>query len=857
MPEKFSKYLDIAIEITFLALVLFAPLFFDRRIGIVFSLSKATWIRALTLIILGLIGTKLFSTKGNKFVRTPMDIPVLTYILVVAAATIFSINVWITFIGSYGRYEGFITILNYVVLFFLTTNFITTLEKKRRIMILSVMAALVMAIYGIIQRAGLDPYAWGGVVTNERIIAMIGQPNFLAAYLDMAFLMGVYLLFTLKKNMPIYFTKKASPQPTKKHLKNNQNNKKPKYTVDWNEMVFQLKYFVCFISVPAIFVYAIYFVDGNMYFFRWLLVFFIVVGLAIYYSFGLEDLDYRLTSFSITVSLFMISAGILSTQSRGGLVGLLCGISVFAIIAGRQVLFENKWKIATFMAGIFIVGAVSMANISMVQLNRMMNEVSVSKSEGASKIEAQGAAGSRIETWTSAFSVISERPLLGIGPEVIKMVFPQHETPKFRYKEAFHVKQDRCHNETLDMTVTRGVLGLVVYVWMLAFIIWFGISQTKADPSKKVFIAGLVGAMASYLAQNQFSFGVVAITSLFWIIMGMMAPESEKEASKPAKVKVELIMIIWVLIGALIYVSSFPYIGDKFFKSAQNSSLSGQYSRSFEEFDKALRYMTFDGGYYTHYGMTIMNSKVGQPPDPDLLNKAIAVFSKGQKVDPYNADNFYMSGRAYIILNDLGKGNFLGSAEELSRKAITIDRYYAEAYQNLSYILERRGDISGAIKLYEKAFDANPTNIEIGRSIYRYYSQIGQTDKAFKILEAPLEIFPSNPDLLVALGDLYRETNLPDKAFSRYSDALAINPSDVRAMVGVGMVFLQKGRKSEAFNKFQEAMMIDPANPLLHNGLGAYYINSGDRTRAKQEFEQTLSVDPGNEFAKRMLGMLR
>jgi len=349
----------------------------------------------------------------------------------------------------------------------------------------------------------------------------------------------------------------------------------------------------------------------------------------------------------------------------------------------------------------------------------------------------------------------------------------------------------------------------------------------------------------------------VAITSLFWIIIGMVPKEQERPATKPAAAKVELIIAVWLVVAGLLYISAFPYLGDKYFKTAQNYAAGGQFDQSFENFERSLKYMTFDGGYYTHFGMTILNSRVGKPTNVELMRKAVDVFSRGQKVDPYNADNFYMSGRAHIILNDMGQGDYIAIAKSLSERAIIIDPYYAEAYQNLSYIAEKKGNIKEAIRFYEKAFEAKPIDMGIGISIYRYYKQSGQSEKAFAILEKPLEIEPSNGVLLVLLGDLYRESGLNDKAVAKYKAALAINPSDVKAIVGIGMVLLQTNKDKEAFNKFQEAMIIEPDNATLLNGLGAYYMKTGDRQKAVQSFKQALVSDGSNEFARRMLEYLK
>ena len=62
MTEKYSKQIDLGLEILFLCLLFVSPLFFDRSLGIVFSLSKATLIRSFSVLIIALWLTKVALT---------------------------------------------------------------------------------------------------------------------------------------------------------------------------------------------------------------------------------------------------------------------------------------------------------------------------------------------------------------------------------------------------------------------------------------------------------------------------------------------------------------------------------------------------------------------------------------------------------------------------------------------------------------------------------------------------------------------------------------------------------------------------------------------------------------------------
>lgn len=873
MLEKFSEYfkknIDLIIEILFLSLILLAPLFFDRRLGIVFSLSKATVIRIITFALLGLIATKFILNKRIAFAKTALDLPIVTYLLCVLAASINSINVYVSFAGSYGRYEGFITILNYVVLFFLTMQIVITSAARQRIMAASSVSGLAMALYGIIQRLNLDPYEWGGVVTNERIIATIGQPNFLAAYLDMAILLGLGLIISMDKNEKTFFNCISS--------KNKKT--KPQRSLNYKEIFLQMKLASCFILIPAIFIYSLYIFKASDNFFGWVIAFLIIVGLTIYFVFNIEKIDSRIFKGLIIASIIFGLIGLFSTQSRGGILGFLCGFIIFIIISGRKSFFENK----KLWISVGIVGIILIPLFSINVIKRFSGEIKIKKEEPiknvavspqisgeknkkSPKLELEGAAGSRIETWTSAVKLIADRPVLGIGPEVIKMLFPQYETPYFRYKEGFHVKQDRCHNETLDIALTKGTLTLFVYIALIFLVFRSGIFHIRENDKDSALVGGFLGGLTAYIVQNQFSFGVVAITSLFWVIIGMTAGLRQKEivliSSKERKYQNIILILLWALIITASVISAFPYIADRFFKSAKTFSDSNMLKSAQKDFKAAVSITPYEPSTYTHYGMAKIN--LGQNNINDI-KESIEIFKKGQSIDPYNADNFYMAGRAYLFLYEKGDKDAINQAEYMSERALKIDPYYAEAYQNLGIIYERKGSMDKAVEMYKKAFMSNPTLMYIAKTLYSYYSHIGKPLKIMDLFNKALSDNPNNAELLLMIGDIYNDSNLYSNAKEKYLLAISVienspNPNlniEAKGLAGLGITNLKMGDEKTAFSKLQEAMIADPSEPLIHSGLGLYYLKIGDRERAREEFGQAESLGGQNAFIKKMLNKMK
>ncbi|MFH1710002.1 MAG: tetratricopeptide repeat protein [bacterium] len=776
---------DIAIEMFYIALVFLAPVIFDRRVGIVFSLTKVTTIRIIIIIILTIWAVKIMLKQKHKFVRSPLDYPVLSYMLVCTIATLTSVHVLTSFMGFYGRYEGLSTLYVYGLIFFITTNFIHSKEQILRVMYTVIIAGVCMAIYGVIQRMGLDPYAWGGVITWQRVIGTIGQPNFLAAYVDMAFIIGLALLLNMgdiKRLVPF----------------------------DWH----------------VLYDWAI----------RW----------------------------SLILSMFLIYICILYTQSRGGFMGLFAGVFLFFTLANRD-LTIGKWReLSVLFILVVIVTAITSLNPDFSPFGRAAYEASRMGEELGKRetpIMQYSAALSRFETWKSGYRIIADRPFFGIGQEVLKMVFPRYETDKFRFYEGFHVKQDRCHNEVCDMAVTRGVIALAVYVWMLFTFFYIGCKLIRGDydPELKLFTAGFLGASAAYLVQNQFSFGVVAITTLLWIMMGMTASIYVKAQQPEPDKNVDLSDIPWLIFAVTIilalfvaYLSTIQFRADMHFKTGKTLTDSRRFDYAIKEYKTSLKISPYEAGTWTHYGIAVLNlAQMAQ--DGSYINKSVDILNLASKVDPYSADNFYITGRAYYILS-MNDGKYLDKVIDAEQKAIQIDPLYAEAYQIIGSVYEKRGKNKEAAQMYEKAVEINPQLSDVVASLSNIYMKLGRSEKVIEIFKGFLDRYPNNPVFEENLASIYVRRGEIGQALKVYEEMVAVNPKNITALINLGFMAAKMGNIAKAKDSFERAYLIDPKNVNVHNGLGLVSLTLGQKDKAREEFNQSLMVDPNNQYAKDMLG---
>lgn len=141
----------------------------------------------------------MISEKHFVFHHTPIDLPLIIFIISQFISMLFSINFLTSLLGYYGRFNGgFISLLCYTLLYW---AFVSNLDRKhtQTIIWLSLLTALMVCCYGILQHFGLDAKMWVQDVQN-RVFSTLGQPNWLAAFLVSLVFVPIYLFLSTSKS---------------------------------------------------------------------------------------------------------------------------------------------------------------------------------------------------------------------------------------------------------------------------------------------------------------------------------------------------------------------------------------------------------------------------------------------------------------------------------------------------------------------------------------------------------------------------------------------------------------------------------------------------------------------------------
>ncbi|HSO26559.1 MAG TPA: hypothetical protein VLS48_00710, partial [Anaerolineales bacterium] len=197
MQSKLNRYALAVMEAAWLAAVIRVPVFFNVYSSRIFEPDKITLLRTLALVTLAAWivaqvegrragGGEPLGVRIKAWLRRPLVLPVVGLAVVYLLATAFSVTPAISLWGSYQRLQGLYTTLAYLVIFMTMATTLREWAQVERLMTAVIVASLPVALYGVLQRYGLDPIPWGGDV-SVRIAANMGNSIFIAAYMIMAF----------------------------------------------------------------------------------------------------------------------------------------------------------------------------------------------------------------------------------------------------------------------------------------------------------------------------------------------------------------------------------------------------------------------------------------------------------------------------------------------------------------------------------------------------------------------------------------------------------------------------------------------------------------------------------------------
>ena len=471
------------VEAGWLVLLVVTPLYFHFAASRHFEEAKVVLVRLIVGVVLfawiasrpgraqtAQAGHLLPWTKRlGAWLKAPLVLPalflVLTHVLSTAASLRPGQSLW----GAHARLQGLYTDLACFALFLFVATYLRTREQLHRLIGAVVLASVPVALYGVFQRFGGDPFTSGAL---DRVHASLGNAVFLAAFLIM-----VVPLTLLKTGEPLVaLLGRRTPRR------------------------------------PQVWLLAVF---GGVLFVQLL---------------AIEFTKSRGPLLGLFAGLFVMVLAILLALRRNLWVAWLAVAMLAAVALLGANLQRGPWVFVSESLGA-IPGLERLAKIGQ-EREESRNERQLSWDAAVRLFSAEQAIGLPDDELAPRDKLRAIRPVLGYGPEMIQASLLSVYPPELALTSFRSLVPNRVHNQTMDALITTGALGvLAYYAFVIALLMHavrgFGGESTRGDQwtlAGLMTLGALTGVVVAYVLDTsgpRFTYSGLGLS--FGLLTGLIA----------------------------------------------------------------------------------------------------------------------------------------------------------------------------------------------------------------------------------------------------------------------------------------------------------------------------------------------
>ena len=659
-----------------LILLVFPLVFYSRAVTRAFDLTKSavfTWL----WLVLGSWILFLSLWKDQKWLKTPLLIPIIGYALSLVFSTIFSITPVISFLGVYERQIGLIVQLQAISLAFILAGVVDRKNLLNIVVDTLIVFGTVNALVGISQFFGFDPLGFTSGYGTEAF-GFMGNPDFFGPVMVITtFLTFGRLLSDLgSDNTWIWLTS------------------------------FALQFFSLMVTAQG----------GVMGAFGGL-----TMGFLTFHTFFTGDdkkknekwlyapLGVALALFVLTLLVFPANR---MTDLLSAVLGIGVGLTLWAFI--NLVFLDRRDHAKLWRFSAILVVVVLAVGIFGVYEIYSLPPVTIAEKLGFT-------VGTRLVLWkhTIGFSIENtlDGKLFGIGIESFRRGFMPYKPLELSQLEP-NVNYDDPHNNFLGVLAKVGIIGFVFYAWI--FIAAAGMlykTLKMAEPKKeKMLIIGIAAALVAYATNLVTIFDMLPSLMMFYALLGLIMasyniyvrPTEEIKQTKPWVKPTTL--VAWALLLGLSLYNGYYYFNawkaESYFRSGLGNMRyyeSNQASLTDEQkpqviasslyfLDKAMAYNPNESYYAINYLRAASYYwDLTQTASPDEANNVVATaIAKAQQYESttWAPENLYAT-----MANVYAKVGGLDKSIEYFEKAVNWDHQFYSARMNLAILLSNRAQL--------------------------------------------------------------------------------------------------------------------------------------------------------------------
>ena len=436
------------------------------------------------------------------------------------------------------------------------------------------------------------------------------------------------------------------------------------------------------------------------------------------------------------------------------------------------------------------------------------------------------------------WSAVKENPVLGSGPNTFVYDWFKYRPHDVVNSPLWQVRVNTGVGFLPTLIQGVGISGGLLLIAFLLFFIWYGFKSLVVEPSKISFllIASFVGALYLWVFAVIYPVGFFLMFMAFLftgMFLGLATASGIIDSIKISLFErtgqsfISALVLIFLMVLGLswLYVLGKNYYGAYRYGIAVEALSRGNYDRSADNLERAIKYSPKDRYYRTFTDIKLIKVQEivvmsGVPNDEraiqfrDRMGAAVEVAQKAIDLNPADPFNWSNKGRVYEAIVPLRISDSVPAIskfdyeESFKRFPTSPEAYFAIARVELA-----QGKINESREFLKKAIAIKKDFAPAYFLTAQIEAQSGNLDGAIRSTEIAAAL-SSEKDIgvLFQLGLLYYQAQRLDEARAAFEQAIKANRNYANARYFLGLIYYMQGNPDASREQFKKIAELNPNN---------------------------------------------
>ena len=552
-----------------------------------------------------------------------------------------------------------------------------------------------------------------------------------------------------------------------------------------------------------------------------ILTFFSENGVAVYLFWGFGSI--------------VILASIFLTQSRGGIISIICGVLLFFFLVGRHQGKLGKLPLLFLLTGLLII-------VGWYSWEPILERFSIIIDSGTGELKDD-----RLLIWADTLKIIAAFSFTGSGFGTFVDIFPGYKTLPD------DLLYDHAHNDFLELLTDGGLLAGVMSLWFILSVLKAGYRQIRLrKDSVSVFLAigafsGLVGLLVYSIFDFNLHNGANGLYFAFFCGLLVSAGNTRRyyqdfptllaPITSSLRMRGAAFVALLVFLCATLFIQGRTVLAERYYQQARLvaslPSLPSVVKR--EKMIGLLKEAKTTDPLTGLYAYALANMRGLQQKNKE----ALLLSSEAVLQQPMNFAYLQQLGRL-ITPVDQSRGQQLleigyRRANQKSLSFQTWAEFELSHYPRKQGLERLRKELEQESRLLRPLYPllrkyqldqkevtaVLPERTSAWIGFWNQMKKEGGTEEYAFVLERALDFIGNEPEVhsryFTAVARYYRTEKEEEKAEEVLRLGIRHLPSYAPFYSLFGEIYLKRGDKEKAMKKYEQALLLDPKNKGLQN----------------------------------------